>query len=125
MTPYELEGTIKVIFDEVTFNSGFSKREFVVTTDDDRFPQDIKFECIKDKAALLDDRAAGERVKVTFDIRGNEYKDRYFVNLSAWRIEPVASDASPAGPAGSQDEKPPLPSDSMVPAEDPDDDLPF
>ena len=55
MPAYDMTGTVKVIMDQQTFESGFTKREFVVTTDDDRYPQDIKFECVKDKCALLDE----------------------------------------------------------------------
>ncbi|MGD7653765.1 MAG: DUF3127 domain-containing protein [Verrucomicrobiales bacterium] len=84
---YELTGTVKHIFDTQTFNSGFTKREFVVETGDDKYPQHIKFETVKDKTALLDQIAIGEQVTVSFDIRGNEYKERYYVNLSAWKIQ--------------------------------------
>ena len=82
---YELEGNIKVIMDTQTFDSGFSKREFVVTTEED-YPQDVKFEVIKDNVGLLDDYAEGQSVKVNFNLKGNEYNDRYFVNLQAWKI---------------------------------------
>ncbi len=83
---YELEGTIKVIEDTQTFGGGFQKREFVVTSED-KFPQDIKFECTKEKIELLEKVRTGDKVKVSFNIRGNEYKGRYYVNLQAWRIE--------------------------------------
>lgn len=53
MAAYEMTGAVKVVMDEVTFPSGFNKREFVVTTEDDRYPQDIKFETVKEKTALL------------------------------------------------------------------------
>lgn len=82
---YELEGEIKLIDEQRTFPSGFTKREFVVTTDD-RYPQDVKIECIKDRCSLLDGLSVGDKVNVSFNIRGNEYKGRYFVNLQAWRI---------------------------------------
>ena len=62
---YQLNGTIKLIYDTQTFPSGFSKREFVVTTDD-KFPQDIKLECLKEKGALLDNVKEGERVDRSF-----------------------------------------------------------
>ncbi len=89
---YEIEGTIKVILDEQTFASGFNKREFVVTTDE-KYPQDVKLQFVKDKVPLLEGYAEGGRVKVTFDIRGNHYKekDRYFVDLQAWKIENLDS----------------------------------
>jgi len=74
---YDLTGTVKLIMDMQTFGSGFTKREFVVTTQDDRFPQDIKFECVKDKCDLLEAIEPGQEVKVSFDLRGNEYKERY------------------------------------------------
>ena len=83
---YQLDGTIKIIQEEQKFASGFSKREFVVTTDD-QYPQDVKFECVKEKGALLDSVSQGQRVKVSFRIRGNEYQRRYFVNLQAFNVE--------------------------------------
>ena len=95
MPGYELTGTVKHIMDQQTFPSGFTKREFVVTSED-RFPQDIKFECVKERCALLDGVSVGDRVTVAFDVRGREYNDRYFVDLSAWKIGP-AGDAGDAG----------------------------
>jgi len=83
---YEMNGQIKVIMDLQTFDSGFTKREFVVTTPG-AYPQDIKLETVKEKCSILDTYREGEHVKVSFNLRGNEYNDRYFVNLQAWKIE--------------------------------------
>jgi Domain of unknown function (DUF3127) len=85
---YELEGTIKVIMDIQTFGSGFTKREFVLTTDSEKYPQDIKMEFVKDKTSLLDNYRPGQRVKVGFDLRGSEHNGRYYVNVLAFRIQP-------------------------------------
>lgn len=90
MAKFELSGTVKAVMDMVKFDSGFTKREFVVTTPDDRYPQHIKFECVKEKCAMLDSIKPGQRVTVSFDIRGNEFKGKYFVSLSVWKIEPIA-----------------------------------
>jgi hypothetical protein len=98
---YQLEGSVKVINEVQTFKNNFTKREFVVTTED-QYPQDIKFECVKDKCALLDSVSQGQKVKVSFRIRGNEYNGRYFVNLQAFKIEGAA-----AGASASHDEEPP------------------
>ena len=84
---YEIDGKIHLIGEIQSFPSGFSKREFVVEAQDGRFSQMIKFECVKEKASLTDGFQVGEAVKVSFDIRGNEFKGRYFVNLNAWKIE--------------------------------------
>ena len=51
---FEIEGRLKVIYDVQTFNSGFTKREFVVEVEDGNYPQMIKFECVKDKTSLTD-----------------------------------------------------------------------
>ncbi|MBC8009354.1 MAG: DUF3127 domain-containing protein, partial [Burkholderiales bacterium] len=71
---FEINGTIKKIFEEQTFGSGFNKREFVLTIESGRFPQDIKFECVKDKVGLVSDLKPGQAVKVSFDLRGREWK---------------------------------------------------
>lgn len=106
---YEIEGTIKVIMDVMTFGSGFTKREFVITSGDDRYPQDIKMEFVKDKVALLEKFRPGQRVKVGFEIRGNENNGRYYVSLSAWKIHPADGSEAPAASGGGGDfnERPP------------------
>jgi hypothetical protein len=84
---FEITGTLKKVFEEQTFGSGFNKREFVLTIESGRFPQDIKFECVKDKVGLLAGLQPGAKLKVSFDLRGREWKESYFVNLNAWKIE--------------------------------------
>ena len=112
----QLQGRIKVMMDTQTFDSGFSKREFVVTTQE-QYPQDVKLEFIKDKTAVLDAYQVGEDVNVHFNVRGNEYQGRYYVNLQAWKMEKAAA-AAPAGNA-------PLPTPPPISASNDDDDLPF
>jgi single-strand DNA-binding protein len=89
---YETQGSIKAIFPVMTFKNDFTKREFVVTTEADKYPQDLKFELVKDKCAQLDKYQVGQRVKVEFDLRGSEYQGKYYVNLSAWRLSPAEGD---------------------------------
>ena len=59
----------------------------MVEVQDGNYPQMIKFEAVKDKTSLLEGLNIGEQVKVFFDIRGNEYNGRYYVNLNAWKLE--------------------------------------
>ena len=112
---HELSGTVKEIFEEQTFASGFNKREFVITDEAEKYPQDIKFECVKEKVELVNNLNKGDKVKVTFDIRGNEYQGKYYVNLAAWKIESLGSGANnssqppPFDPADEiLDEEPPF-----------------
>lgn len=97
---YEAAGKIKVINETQSFSSGFTKREFVVTTAVDKYPQDLKFEVVKDKCSMLDQFKVGQDVNVSFDIRGNEYNGKYFVNLSAWKIQSADGSSAPARSAG-------------------------
>lgn len=123
-----MRGKIAKVFDVQEFNSGFTKREFVITTEE-QYPQDVKFELVKDKTSLIEPYQPGDQVVVKFDIRGSLWKERYFVNLNAWRID-RAGDAATGGQAGSApaSQTPPPPSDpgpdvDLGSAED--DDLPF
>lgn len=84
---YEASGKIKMIGEVQSFASGFTKREFVVTTAADKYPQDIKFDVVKDKCAMLDSFKPGDEVQVNFDIRGREYNGKYFVDLSCWKLQ--------------------------------------
>jgi single-strand DNA-binding protein len=94
----------------MTFPSGFVKREFVITTEDERFPQPVKFTTVKERCSLLDGLAPNDRVKVRFDIRGSlstKNGERYFVDLQAFQIEKM--DVS--GMSVSRDEVEPLPTE--------------
>ena len=97
---FEIAGTIKKVFEEQTFGKGFNKREFVLTIASGRFPQDIKFECVKDKVALVASLKPGDKVKVSFDLRGREWKENYYVNLNAWKITPEGGAAPAVDDAG-------------------------
>ena len=111
---HQLSGTVKEIFDEQTFDSGFNKREFVITDEAEKYPQDIKFECVKDNVELVNKLNKGDRIKVTFDIRGREWQGKYFVNLAAWKIEPLGNKSTDSN------EPPPFdPADEILDEEPP------
>lgn len=126
---FEIEGKLKIIYDVQSFNSGFTKREFVVEVEDGNYPQMLKFECVKEKTALTDGMSVDDPVKVTFDIRGNEFKERFYVNLNAWKLEKLGDGGGgPAPSAQHSDEDVPAgvgdpPDDFAEPEEE--DDIPF
>ena len=105
---HEIEGKVKVIMEAQTFTSGFQKREFVVTTEE-KYPQDVKLECIQDKVAMLDTIGAGDIVNAKFNVRGNEYQGRYFVNLQAWDVKAKgAASMQPAAQSTPEDDNIPF-----------------
>lgn len=84
---YEFTGTVKMLKPKQTFASGFEKREVVVTSEGERYPQDIAFEFVKERMSLLDSVKEGDRVKISFDLRGREYNGRHFISLNGWKLE--------------------------------------
>ncbi len=124
---FEIEGRLKVVNDVQTFNSGFTKREFVVEVEDGNYPQMIKFECVKEKTSLTDGMQIDDPVKVTFDIRGNEYKERFYVNLNAWKLESLGGGSTPnqTPDYGDEDAPPGLGDPQGMSSPDADDDIPF
>ena len=109
----QLKGTIKLIGEKQVFDSGFQKVEFVLTTNDEKYPQDVKFEIVQDKVDdFLRYNKVGSVVDVDFNVRGNEYQGKYYVSLSAWKVFKAQAEL-PATDIG-------------VPSEEiPADDLPF
>lgn len=104
-------GKVKEVGETVTFASGFSKRTLVVTTDD-KYPQDIPVDFVKEKGEKLDGLAAGQDVEVFYNLRGSEYKGKYYVSLDGWKLEKVgAGQATSTGAAST-------PTPSAPPADD-------
>lgn len=81
----EVTGNIKLINDTQAFESGFCKREMVVTTNE-QYPQDLKIEFVKDKCEVLNNYKVGDNVTIGINITGNEYNDKYYVTLRGWKI---------------------------------------
>lgn len=117
----DITGKIKLIREEQSFPSGFTKREFVITSED-RYPQDISFELLKEKCSLTEGYNDGDRLKVFFEIRGREYNGKYYNSLVAWKLEKL-SEGSNAG----SNAQAPAPPNIEIPADNAqqDDDLPF
>lgn len=122
----ELSGKVKIVFATQSFDSGFKKREFVVTTHE-QYPQDIKFELVKDNVSFGDSMKQGDEVKVLFNVRGNEYQGKYYVNLQAWKVESASAGGAsrPAQSSGAQSSSLPPVDAYKAPEGNFDDDLPF
>ncbi|GAB3634518.1 hypothetical protein GCM10027422_01080 [Hymenobacter arcticus] len=101
---YDVTGRLHEIFDEQQVSEKFRKREFVLEVQDGQYPEQIKFQLVQDKTALIDPYKTGDEVKVTFNLRGRGFNKNgqmlYFTNLEAWRIE-AATAGAPAGGGGS------------------------
>jgi hypothetical protein len=86
----EVTGKIKVIGKTINVTETFSKRELVVTTDE-QYPQHILIEFNKDKCSLLDKFKVGEVVTVGINLGGREWvnpqgETKYFNSVRGWKI---------------------------------------
>jgi len=88
-----IKGNIKIVDEEKTYGS-FRKREFILTTEE-KYPQDIKFELYQDDCGDIDPFSVGDTIDVNYNLKGNEYKGKYYVNLQAWKLSaPHVEDSS-------------------------------
>lgn len=82
----EIKGEIKLIGELQTFDSGFTKLQ-VVITEPGQYPNDIPIDFLKDKTDYLQNFSVGDSVVVSANIRGSEYNGKYYVGLTAWKIQ--------------------------------------
>lgn len=96
----EIEGKLHAKFDTQNVSDKFMKRDFVVEyTDNPQYPQFITFQLTQDRCSNLDQYQVGEKMHVTFNLRGREWmspqgEKKYFNTLEAWRIQKVESMAN-------------------------------
>lgn len=84
-------GTVIAIFDVQTISDKFRKREIVLSDTNDKYPQEIKFQCVNDKVSLLDGVKVGDVMEVEYNLRGRratskEGKDVWYNSLDLWRV---------------------------------------
>lgn len=106
MASFEITGNLKLKQDTQVVSEKFSKREFVLTTDQaTQYPQFISLQLTQDKCNLLDNINVGEEIKVSFNLRGREWNGpqgtKFFNSLEAWRIERVTGQSQPSAPSQS------------------------
>lgn len=87
----EISGKVKAVLDQQTFGSGFTKREVVVTTQE-QYPQHLLVEFVQDKVSLLSDLSEGDEVTIGINLRGREWQApdgsiKYFNSIQGWRLD--------------------------------------
>lgn len=125
----EVTGKVKTVLDQQTFGSGFTKREVVVTTEE-QYPQHLLIEFVQEKVELLSQLEVGETVTIAINLRGREWQApdgtiKYFNSIQGWKLTKGGSNPSPVNKA-------PMPTEenfggSVADADydDESDDLPF
>ena len=80
-----LIGTIKKNNATEEITSTFSKKQIVVTIDEDtEYPTNIPVEFTNSNIAKLDSTAIGDKVEIRANFRGSEYLDKNYLTLVGW-----------------------------------------
>ena len=117
----EILGKIKELGETMTVGSAgtFRKRTVVVSTNE-QYVQHIPIDFVQDKCDTLNSYKEGEEVKISINVRGNEYNGKYYVSLNGWRIERLSAEAPKVEMPAAQTFTP-----TTSQSEDDDLDLPF
>lgn len=90
----EVTGKIIVLNETETVGAaGTFKKRLVVVATDEQYSQTVGIDFVQDKTTILDKYKVGDEVKVHVNIRGQEYKGKYYVSLNGWRIEKLEVEA--------------------------------
>lgn len=94
----EIQGKVKTVLAQQTFGSGFTKREVVITTEEN-YPQHLLVEFVQDKVALLAELKEGDAVKISINLRGREWQApdgtiKYFNSIQGWRLDKLTDTAA-------------------------------
>lgn len=113
---FKLTGKLIVKGDTQQISDSFKKRELVIEVENERnsdWNDFIKFQLTQDNCDILDSINLGDKLSVSFNIRGRKWekdgKTNFFSNLEAWRIEKLESasassdDIPPEGPDETDD----------------------
>jgi single-strand DNA-binding protein len=108
----ELEVKIYSIGETQNVTDTFSKREFIVETQE-QYKQHLQLQVVKDKCSVLDGYKVGQDVKVSLNLKGRlwtnkEGKEVAFNTLECWRIESVTNannvEVNAPEPIGAEDD---------------------
>jgi len=91
---YQLEGTIEKIGDVQKFKNDFTKVEVIVKKVDGEYENMIRFETVNKVAErVVENLKVGQKIKAQFDLRGNEYKGKFYTNLVMYKWDVLNEDA--------------------------------
>ena len=95
----QILGTIKVIKPIQQVSATFSKREFVIETNE-QYVQTIQLELHGDRVDIIDSFAEGQEVECHLNLRGRMWvnpqgEEKYFNTIVCWKIQVPNSQSAP------------------------------
>lgn len=93
---FKTEGILHKIEPEQQITDTFKKKNIVVEVcDNPMYKEYVTFELVQDSCGLVKDLNCGDKVEISFNIRGREYQDKnsgelkYFNSLRCWKISKI------------------------------------
>ena len=95
-----IEGTLKKKFDITSHGNSFRKMEFIIKTEDEKYPQLIKMQVVQDKIEKINEIPVGTKAKWFFNLKGRDWENKkgeiiYFNSIEVWRFETTGTDLKP------------------------------
>ena len=94
MESIKISGEIVALTQVETPSQNLTKQTIAIKTDD-KYPQVIGVEAFNDKLDLLKGLSSGQKVTVHCNLRGREYKGKYYISLALWKVEAEQSSNVP------------------------------
>ena len=93
----QLKGIIKLIKPIQQISATFSKREFVIETQEN-YPQTIQLELQGDRVDIIDSFAEGQEIEAHLNIKGRLWvspqgEEKYFNTIVCWKITASSSES--------------------------------
>ncbi len=98
----QITGIIKVIKPIQQISATFSKREFVIETQE-QYPQTIQLELHGDRVDIIESFTEGQEIECHINLRGRSWtnpqgEEKYFNTIVCWKIQIPNSNSAPFPP---------------------------
>ena len=98
----QITGIIKVIKPIQQVSATFSKREFVIETQE-QYPQTIQLELHGDRVDIIESFTEGQEIECHINLRGRSWtnpqgEEKYFNTILCWKIQVPNSQSAPFPP---------------------------
>lgn len=113
----EITGRVHKLFPTEQISDKFSKRVVVIETKDGEYTQTIPVEFTQKNIDKINNVSEGQEVTVAINLRGNEYKGKFYSSIQGWKID--VHGGSPAQPKAT------TPQEEAFANDTDDSDLPF
>jgi len=100
----ELTGTIKSVSDLEQIKT--LKKKTLLLDTGGKYPQTVPVEFLNDNIDKLNNCKIGDSVNVGINLNSREYKGKYYINLTGWKIQTTAAEVASADQMPDRDNLP-------------------